>query len=148
MQSPKNILIINGPNLNMLGVREPEVYGSQTLDEINDLIIEETTDLNVELEFFQTNHEGDIIDEMQAAYYNGIFGIVLNAGAFTHYSYAIRDAIASLPLYVVEVHLSDISSREDFRKNSVIKEVCDATFCGLGYKSYVKGIEWLAECEN
>lgn len=148
MQATKNILIINGPNLNMLGIREPEVYGSQTLDEINDLIVEETSNLDVELEFFQTNHEGDIIDEMQAAYFNRIYGIVLNAGAFTHYSYAIRDAIASIPLPVVEVHLSDINTREDFRKKSVIKEVCAATFAGLGYKSYVCGVEWLAEERN
>lgn len=148
MKQPKNILIINGPNLNMLGIREPEVYGKLTLDEINDLIVDETSELNVELEFFQTNHEGDIIDEMQAAYFNGIFGIVLNAGALTHYSYAIRDAIASIPIPVVEVHLSDISSREDFRRNSVINEVCAADFSGLGYKSYVRGVEWLAEAEN
>lgn len=139
----KNILVINGPNLNLLGVREPAIYGSQSLDDINAKILAATSQMDVVVDFFQSNHEGDIIDEIQAAYYEGIDGIVLNAGAYTHYSYALRDAIASVEIPFVEVHISDISRREDFRKISVISEVCVAQFMGEGYKSYVKAIECL-----
>ncbi|MDL2237792.1 type II 3-dehydroquinate dehydratase [Christensenellaceae bacterium OttesenSCG-928-K19] len=141
----KSIMVINGPNLNMLGIREPGVYGPQSLEEINSLILEETSDLDVEIEFVQTNHEGEIIDEIQAAYYDVRDGIVINAGAYTHYSYAIRDAIASVKMPFVEVHLSDISAREPFRRVSVIEDVCVAQISGLGYKGYVRAIEVLAK---
>ncbi len=93
-----NFLVINGPNLNFLGQREPEIYGSETLEDINGHIEAETGGLDVELDFFQSNHEGDIIDEIQLAHYNGLDGIIINAGAYTHYSYAIRDAIASVDM--------------------------------------------------
>jgi 3-dehydroquinate dehydratase-2 len=139
----KRILVINGPNLNFLGQRERDVYGSETLDEINGRIISETDELDIELDFFQSNHEGDLIDEIQFAHYNEVDGIVLNAGAFTHYSYAIRDAIASVDVPVAEVHLSDVNSREDFRKISVIREVCAASFFGEGYVSYMKAVCFL-----
>lgn len=141
----KNFMVINGPSLNMLGVRETNVYGQQTLDEINSLILADVSRMEVELEFVQTNHEGDIIDELHAAYYDGVDGIVLNAGAYTHYSYAIRDAIASVSIPVVEVHLSDINSREPFRKVSVIKDVCVSQISGMGYEGYVKAVELLDE---
>ena len=139
----KSFLVINGPNLNMLGIREPGIYGEKTLEQVNEFILEQTSKLNAEIDFFQTNHEGDIIDEIQAAYYNGIDGIVLNAGAYTHYSYAIRDAIASVDIPVVEVHISDISNREDFRKVSLIKDVTVAQIMGEGYMGYVKAINFL-----
>ncbi len=139
----KSILVINGPNLNLLGVREPSIYGGQSLDEINSLIEAETSGLDVEIEFFQSNHEGDIIDEIQAAYYDGVDGIVLNPGAYTHYSYAIRDAISSVNIPFVEVHLSDIYSREAFRRESVIKDVCLAQITGLGYSGYVQAVQLL-----
>jgi 3-dehydroquinate dehydratase-2 len=139
----KSILVINGPNLNMLGVREPAVYGDKTLDEVNAYILERTSDLDVEVEFFQTNHEGDLIDEIQAAYYAGVDGIVLNAGALTHYSYALRDAIASVDIPFVEVHISDVSAREAFRRKSVIGGVCAAHISGKGYDGYVEAVELL-----
>lgn len=139
----KSILVINGPNLNLLGVREPGIYGSQSLEEINSHIMAEVSNLDVEVDFFQSNHEGDIIDEIQAAYYDGIDGIVLNPGAYTHYSYAIRDAISSVNIPFVEVHLSDLQSREPFRRESVIKDVCIAQISGLGYAGYVQAIQLL-----
>ena len=140
----KQILVINGPNLNMLGVREKSIYGTNTLEEINSMILGETANLDVEVDFFQSNHEGDIIDEIQAAYYNGVDGIVINAGAFTHYSYAIHDAITSVDIPFVEVHLSDISAREEFRKVSVIKDACIAQIAGQGYAGYVQAIGLLS----
>ncbi len=139
----KTILIINGPNLNMVGIREPNVYGDKSLDEINSHISAQTAGMDVDLEFFQSNHEGDIIDEIQAAYYDGVDGIVINAGALTHYSYALRDAIASVNIPFVEVHLSDIQSREAFRKVSVIQEVCIAQISGQGFAGYVQAVQLL-----
>lgn len=141
----KSFLVINGPNLNMLGIREPNVYGTMTLEEINSHILAETEHLPVEIEFFQSNHEGGIIDEMQAAYYDGVDGIVLNPAAFTHYSYAIRDAITSTDIPVVEVHLTDISGREPFRQVSVMADVCLAQIKGKGWQGYVEAIELLNE---
>lgn len=138
-----HILVINGPNLNMLGTREKGIYGTKTLEEICSYIVDETHDKDVELMFYQSNHEGDIIDKIHWAHSNGVDGIVLNAGAYTHYSYAIRDAIASVDIPVVEVHLSDIRAREEFRKLSVIQEVCVDQISGLGEQSYLKGIEVL-----
>lgn len=127
----------------MLGIREPDVYGSMTLEEINSRILAETEDLPVEVEFFQSNHEGSIIDEMQAAYFDGVDGIVLNPAAFTHYSYAIRDAIAATDVPVVEVHLSDIAEREPFRQVSVMADVCVAQIKGRGWRGYVEAVELL-----
>ncbi len=139
----KSILVINGPNLNMLGIREPGIYGNMTLEEINSHILADTEEMDVDVEFFQSNHEGDMIDEIQAAFYDGIDGVVINAGAYTHYSYAIRDAIASVAIPFVEVHLSDISAREAFRKVSVLKDVCIAQISGHGYAGYVEAIALL-----
>lgn len=141
----KSILIINGPNMNLLGVREPGIYGTQSLEEINSHILTQTQDMDVEIDFFQSNHEGGIIDEMQAAYYDGVDGIVLNPAAFTHYSYAIRDAIASIPVPVVEVHLTDIASREKFRQTSVMADVCIAQIAGQGWQGYVEAVKLLDE---
>jgi len=140
----KKILIMNGPNLNMLGIREKGVYGAKTLDEINRFIEEQARKWDVELEFFQSNHEGALIDKLHEAYGNKD-GIVLNAGAYTHYSYAIRDAISSISIPCVEVHLSDIHAREEFRRVSVIREVCAAQICGRGEQGYVDALELLLE---
>ncbi|MCL2637080.1 MAG: type II 3-dehydroquinate dehydratase [Oscillospiraceae bacterium] len=133
------IYVINGANLNLLGTREPEVYGSKTLADINAEIVEKFN--GHELEFFQSNCEGAIIDKLHEA--RGSDGIILNAGAFTHYSYAIRDAIAAISAPVIEVHISNIYAREEFRHKSVLSEVCKGTICGLGSAGYLMAIEYL-----
>jgi 3-dehydroquinate dehydratase-2 len=139
------IAIINGPNLNLLGIREPEVYGHDTLAEIERKIREATSDLDVELSFFQSNGEGAIIDELHAALYErNVEAIVINPGAYTHYSIAIRDAIASIAIPVVEVHLSNVHAREAFRQVSVIAGVCKGRIEGLGWMGYVLAIQFLA----
>lgn len=139
------IKIINGPNLNMLGIREPEVYGTMTIEEVNSYIVEKTKSVNLELSFFQSNHEGFIIDEIQKCY--GCFdGIVINPAAYTHYSIAISDAIAAVNIPTIEVHLSDIHCREDFRKISVIKDSCIAQIYGKGPDSYVEAVKHLLSC--
>ena len=129
------LLFINGVNLNMTGVREKSVYGTQTLDEINgDIAAHFKGD---ECEFFQSNSEGEICTKIHSAQNGGYDGIVLNAGAFTHYSYAIRDAIACISVPVIEVHMSNVHSREPFRRTSVISEVCKGVICGFGKNSYI-----------
>jgi 3-dehydroquinate dehydratase-2 len=135
------ILVINGPNLNMLGQRKPEHYGSETLDTINAYLVDYFK--KIELDFFQSNHEGEVIDHIQAAGHR-FQGIVINPGAYTHYSYAIRDALEACALPVVEVHLSNIAAREEFRRNSVISAVCWGTISGLGKYGYVLAVQALA----
>lgn len=134
------ILVINGPNLNMLGKREPEIYGSETLEDLEKLLNNEAKDLNCELEFCQSNHEGDIIDKIQQT---DAKGIILNAGAYTHTSIAIRDAISSVKTPVIEVHLSNIHSREEFRHKSMIAPVCIGQICGFKFDSYVLALKGL-----
>lgn len=136
------ILVVNGPNLNLLGVREPGVYGSDTLACINARLEEYAGENDMSLTFFQSNHEGEIIDTLHAAM-GKYDGIVLNAGAYTHYSYAIRDAIAAIRLPVVEVHLSNVDAREDFRKISVIASVCAGSISGFGQNSYFLALDAL-----
>lgn len=136
------LLVVNGPNLNLLGTREPEIYGSETLADINAGILRYCVSKGVSVEFFQSNSEGGIIDTLHAARETAD-GIVLNAGAYTHYSYAIRDAISAIQLPVVEVHLSNINSRDEFRKNSVIAPVCKGTIAGFGKNSYILAIDAL-----
>ena len=132
-------LFINGVNLNMTGVREKGVYGTQTLDEIN---LEIAAHFKGDsCEFFQSNIEGEICTQIQNAWEKGFDGIILNAGAFTHYSYAIRDAIASVSVPVVEVHMSNVHSREEFRHKSVLSEVCRGVICGFGKNSYILAAE-------
>jgi 3-dehydroquinate dehydratase-2 len=134
------ILVINGPNLNLLGTRKPEVYGGRSLEEINKYI--EDYFKNTKISFFQSNHEGAIIDAIQQAPQK-YEGVVINAGAFSHYSYAIRDAIEAISIPVVEVHLSNIANREEFRKTSVIAPVCRGSISGFGRYSYVLAIRAL-----
>lgn len=131
--------IINGPNLNMLGVRETGVYGTNTLEEINRVIQEEADKLDIEVSFFQSNYEGAVIDSIHSCFKRKD-GIIINPGAFTHYSYAIRDAIAAVSIPTVEVHLSNIEERESFRKISVIKDVCFKQIMGKGINSYLEGL--------
>ncbi|HIR11670.1 MAG TPA: type II 3-dehydroquinate dehydratase [Candidatus Fimenecus excrementavium] len=139
----KNILVINGPNINMLGIREPEIYGAQTYEVLLALIGEWAEELDCQVECFQSNHEGDIVDEIQAAY--GQFdGIVINPAAYTHTSVAILDALKAVAIPAVEVHISDISTREAFRQISYAGQACEAHFIGLGFDGYKKALEYLA----
>jgi 3-dehydroquinate dehydratase-2 len=143
-QAMKKIWVLNGPNLNFLGIREKAVYGQQSYADLVAYLQEVAKREQVDIEVRQSNHEGDLVDWLQEAYQKDIDGIVLNAGALTHYSYSLRDAIASIQRPVIEVHLSDIHSREAFRHISVIQEVCTEQISGLGFGSYEKAIEHLA----
>ncbi|MCW1712642.1 MULTISPECIES: type II 3-dehydroquinate dehydratase [Synergistaceae] len=134
------ILVINGPNLNMLGIREPEIYGDETLEDLMEYVRDYCKPRNVEVDFFQSNHEGDIIDTIQAAL-GRYDGIIINPAAYTHTSIAIPDAIRSVNLPAVEVHLSDINNREDFRKISFTASACIATVAGKGFDSYTDAVE-------
>ena len=137
------LLVINGPNLNFLGIREKSVYGNQDYQYLLDLIEKKAKDSGSEITVFQSNHEGAIIDRLQEAYFDGTEGIVINPGAFTHYSYAIRDALASIVVPKVEIHISDITKREDFRKVSVTREVCDHQIYGQGLNGYLQAIDYI-----
>lgn len=140
----KKVALIHGPNLNFLGIRDPEVYGTDTYQQINQEILEEASKYQLELDIYQSNHEGDLIDYIQTCYHNQVEGIIMNAGAYTHYSYGIRDAIASVSIPTIEVHLSNINNREKFREKSVIAPVCIGQICGFGKFSYIIGIHALA----
>lgn len=143
MKDMKDILVINGPNLNMLGVREPEIYGGETYEVLVALIEEWAAELDCQVECFQSNHEGEIIDEIQEAL--GQFdGIIINPAAYTHTSIAILDALKAVGLPAVEVHISDITTREDFRKISYAGLACEAHFIGVGFEGYKKALEYLA----
>lgn len=137
------VLVLNGPNLNLLGTREPGVYGQTTLEQINRQLVSLAAELGLKLEFFQSNHEGLLIDRIHQCV-STIDGILFNPGAFTHYSLALRDAIAAVGIPCVEVHLSNIHAREDFRKQSVIAPVCIGQISGLGPQSYLLGLRALA----
>lgn len=137
------VLVINGPNLNLLGVRRPEVYGTTTLAELEERCRAWGAGLGIEVETFQSNHEGEIIDRLQDAL-GSADGVVLNPGALTHYSYALHDAIEAVALPVVEVHLSDISQREEWRARSVVSPACAASIRGHGVEGYREALELLA----
>ena len=130
-----SILVIHGPNLNLLGTREPEIYGSMTMQDINDDLQKQADEAGVYIDFFQSNHEGEIIDKLHEA--RGRYDyIILNAGAYTHYSIAIRDALAAIEIPTIEVHISNIHQREEFRHHSVIAPVVVGQICGFGLESY------------
>ena len=138
-----NILVINGPNLNLLGIREPNTYGSETLNDIKIWIDNLDFVKAHTINWYQSNHEGEIIDRLQEAMNDNTEGIIINPGALTHYSYAIHDAIISIGIPVAEVHMSDINSRENFRRKSVIKDVCITQISGLGKKGYAEALNAL-----
>lgn len=135
------ILIINGPNLNFLGIREKDIYGSSDYSVLLDKIEKRANELGIEAEVFQSNSEGEIIDALQRAYMEEVDGIIINPAAYTHYSYAIRDALASLTVPKIEVHISNIYRREDFRHTSVTAPVCDGQISGLGFDGYLLAME-------
>jgi len=137
-----NILVINGPNLNLLGTREPEIYGTDTLEELMMWLETSPSGTDHSFKFFQSNHEGEIIDTLHDERH-WAQGVLINPAAFTHYSYAIRDAISAVEIPTVEVHLSDLRKREEFRQISVISSVCVDQVLGLGKDSYLKGLNLL-----
>lgn len=138
------ISVINGPNLNMLGIREPGIYGNGTYEALCSMIREHCDKRGIEVSFFQSNHEGDLVDEIQRAY--GVCdGIVINPGAYTHTSVALLDAVKAVGVPTVEVHISDVSKREDFRQVSYIRLACAKTIAGQGFDGYLQAIDFLTE---
>ena len=143
------ILVINGPNLNFLGIREKDIYGNQDYEHLITMIEEEADKRGVEVDCFQSNHEGAIIDRLQEAYFDGTEGIVINPGAYTHYSYAIHDALVSVVgVTKCEVHISDITSREEFRKISVTAPACDRQIYGHGFNGYIEAMDFIISQRN
>lgn len=138
------ILVINGPNLNMLGIREPDIYGKNTYADLCELITDYAKNQCVEVEIYQSNHEGDLVDKIQEAY-KKIDGIVINPAAYTHTSVAILDAVKSVGIPAVEVHISKVEDREDFRQVSFIRKACIKTITGLGFDGYLRAIDALIE---
>ena len=140
------IYIINGPNLNMLGVREPEQYGSTSYEGLTKMISEHCDALGIEAVQYQSNHEGNLVDKIQEAYFKGADGIVINPGAYTHTSIALLDAVKAVRLPTVEVHISKVEEREDFRQVSYIRAACIKTITGHGVRGYTEGIDFLKGC--
>lgn len=134
------IFVLNGPNLNLLGVREPEVYGSNTYEELCSKIRFYAEEKDIEVEIYQTNHEGELVDLIHKAFYENADGIVINPAAYTHTSIALLDAVKSVNIPTVEVHISDVSAREAFRQQSFVRAACIATVCGKGFDGYIEGI--------
>lgn len=137
------ILVLNGPNLNFLGIREKGIYGTEDYGTLVDMLKEKAGREGHELEVFQSNYEGGLIDKIQEAYYNGTEGIIINPGAFTHYSYALRDALGSVEIPKIEVHISNVHKREEFRHVSVTAAVCTGQVVGLGLKGYCLAMDFL-----
>lgn len=136
------ILVLNGPNINMLGIREPGIYGKQNFQDLLNLLTKTAEDLSIELEQYQSNHEGNLVDKIQTAYGN-VDGIVINPAAYTHTSVAILDALKSVGIPAVEVHISDVTTREDFRQISYARLACEKTIMGQGLDGYRQAIEYL-----
>ncbi len=139
------ILVINGPNLNMLGIREPELYGRTTYDDLITMIEDHCEQKNIEVKCLQSNHEGDLVDFIQGAFFDGTDGIVINPGAYTHTSVAILDALKAVSIPAVEVHITDIDEREPFRKVSYISSYCSKSVIGKGIEGYIEAIDFLAD---
>ena len=135
------ILVINGPNLNMLGIREPDIYGAQSFSALEEFIRRSASELSLDVTLFQSNHEGAIVDVIQSAY-NNYDGIVINPAAYTHTSVAILDALKAVAIPAVEVHLSDINTREEFRKHSYVSLIAKKTICGLGFEGYREALKY------
>lgn len=138
------ILVLNGPNLNMLGIREPDIYGKSTYADLYSMINEYCKDNSIEVEIFQSNHEGALVDKIQQAYQK-FDGIVINPAAYTHTSVALLDALKSVGIPTVEVHISDVSTREDFRQISFIRSYCIKTITGKGFEGYIEAIKYLGD---
>ena len=139
------ILVINGPNINMLGIREKHIYGTQNFDALIETCKKTGQELGVEIECYQSNHEGDLVDKIQWAYFNGVDGIVINPGAYTHTSIALLDAVKSVMIPTVEVHISKVEEREDFRQIAYIRQACCKTITGCGIDGYVMAINHLVK---
>ena len=139
-----NILVINGPNLNMLGIREPEIYGKATYADLCAMIDAHAQKIGVSVEIYQSNHEGDLVDRIQATY-GKADGIVINPAAYTHTSVALLDALKAVGIPAVEVHISDVSQREDFRQVSYVRLYCEKTICGHGFDGYLEAMDYLLE---
>ncbi len=139
------ILILNGPNINFLGIREPEIYGGNTYKDLVQLVTDHALNRGVKVEFYQSNHEGDLVDAIQKAYYDGIDGIIFNPAAYTHTSIALLDALKAVSIPTVEVHISDVSAREEYRQVSYIRQAVKKTICGKGFAGYTEAIDFLIE---
>ena len=137
------IYVINGPNLNMLGIREPDIYGKESYDELLSIVKNHCEKLGTDVICYQSNHEGDLVDKIQEAYFDKADGIVINPGAYTHTSIALLDAIKAVGIPTVEVHISDLSKREDFRQISFIRQACEKTVSGKGLNGYIEAIDYL-----
>ncbi len=138
-------LVLNGPNINFLGIREPEIYGGNTYDNLVQMVTDHALNRGVKVEFYQSNHEGDLVDAIQKAYFDKIDGIVFNPAAYTHTSVAILDALKAVSIPTVEVHISKVESREDFRQISYIRQVAKETITGKGFAGYTEAIDFLIE---
>ncbi|WP_100065205.1 type II 3-dehydroquinate dehydratase [Miniphocaeibacter massiliensis] len=141
------ILVINGPNINMLGIREPEIYGKETYNDLIELIKGKAKSMEIEVEIYQSNHEGDLVDKIQCSY-NKVDGIVINPAAYTHTSVALLDVVKAVGIPTVEVHISNPDTREEFRKISYIGKACIQTIKGRGFKGYIDAIEYLVKHHN
>lgn len=141
-------LVLNGPNINILGIREPEIYGRQSYDDLCALIKAHAEELGVQVEFYQSNHEGDLVDEIQRAYFDGVDGIVFNPAAYTHTSVAIADAVKGVGIPTVEVHISEVSEREAFRQVSYIRDVAVKTITGRGFAGYTDAMDFLVKLQG
>ena len=139
------ILVMNGPNLNMLGIREKNIYGAETYEDLKALVEKTFAEQGIEGEIYQSNHEGALVDRIQQAYFDGTDAIVINSAAYTHTSIAILDALKAVSLPAVEVHISDVKEREDFRQISYAGKACEKTIMGKGFAGYVEAIEYLVE---
>ena len=142
------ILVINGPNMNMLGIRQPEIYGHATYEDLKSMIAGEAERLGAEVLFFQSNHEGALVDAIQQACFDGVEGIILNPAAYTHTSVALLDALKAVAIPTVEVHISDVSRREDFRRRSYVRPACVATVMGRGFAGYLDAMDILLKGER